>query len=163
MIHELKTDPQMFAHVWNGDKKFEIRYNDRCYQVGDVLVLKDTVYTGEEMEAGKPLKYTGYEVRVRVIYILRGPIYGLQKDWVIMGIEKYSIGEIKEGEGWMSDCIYKQEIERLNRENERLKDILENLETYCRDSKNPVLNHYRILEMIRENTSSINKTFTVEE
>lgn len=39
-IHELKLDIKYFDEVKNGHKNFEIRKNDRDYQIGDVLELK---------------------------------------------------------------------------------------------------------------------------
>lgn len=97
--HELKTDPAVFAATFAREKAFEIRKNDRNFQVGDVLRLRETKYTGEEMRerhsggfpgrliAGKPLVYTGREMRVKVQYILDGPIYGLAPGWCIMAID----------------------------------------------------------------------------
>lgn len=83
-IHELKTDPEVFAAFRAGEKMYEIRFNDRGYQVGDRLVLKETKFTGEEMRHGEPLIYTGRKDWMDVGYILRGPIYGLKKGWVIL-------------------------------------------------------------------------------
>lgn len=39
MIHELKIHPEYFAEVVLGNKKSEVRLNDRNYRVGDVLLL----------------------------------------------------------------------------------------------------------------------------
>lgn len=83
-IHELKTDSEVFQAIYGGYKTFEIRFNDRDFQVGDELWLKETVYTGKEMKEGKPLKYTGRSYNLNISYILMGPIYGLQEGWVIM-------------------------------------------------------------------------------
>jgi len=84
MRHELKTDPLVFEDVIAGLKTFEIRKDDRGFKVGDYLSLRKTKHTGEEMKARKPLEYTGGYWTVKVTYILRGPIYGLQEGWCIM-------------------------------------------------------------------------------
>jgi len=85
--HELKTDPKVFGPTLRGDKKFEIRFDDRGYRVDDTLFLRETKYSGAQMATGgRPLIYTGREARRHVTHILRGPIYGLQKGWVIMSI-----------------------------------------------------------------------------
>lgn len=39
-IHELKLDVKYFDEVKNGTKNFEIRKNDRDFQVGDIMILK---------------------------------------------------------------------------------------------------------------------------
>lgn len=51
-VHALKCWPDYYAEVVAGRKAFEIRYNDRNFQVGDVLVLQEwslgtQQYTGE--------------------------------------------------------------------------------------------------------------------
>lgn len=47
MTHHLKTKPEYFQAVINGKKPFEIRYNDRNFQVGDRVILEE--YTGKEL------------------------------------------------------------------------------------------------------------------
>lgn len=86
MRHELKTDSKVFEASWCGEKPYEIRFNDRSYSVGDVLVLRETVHTGAEMKAGLPLIYTGRTIVAVVKWMLHGPAYGLSDGWVIMSI-----------------------------------------------------------------------------
>jgi len=76
----------VFNEVFLGHKTFEIRFDDRGYREGDLLVLRETHYTGEEMRAGAPLEYTGRDCARIVTHVLRGPIYGLKEGWVIMSI-----------------------------------------------------------------------------
>lgn len=45
--HNLKCDPEFFPAVVDGSKPFEIRENDRDYDVGDLLVLNEYVRCGE--------------------------------------------------------------------------------------------------------------------
>lgn len=83
--HVLKTDHVVFQDVLDGNKTFEIRFNDRGYQVGDLVILKETEFTGEQMKSGQPLVYTGREIQKRISYVLSG--YGLHEGWVILGIQ----------------------------------------------------------------------------
>lgn len=53
-IHEIKLRTEYFYNVLNGDKTFEIRYNDRNYQKGDKVLLKEfhpTIYKSREISA----------------------------------------------------------------------------------------------------------------
>lgn len=84
--HELKTDPQVYDAVAFGGKTFEIRYNDRDFQVGDTLLLRRTEYSGLEMQNGSPLEFSGKASLWTVTYVLHGPLYGLNSGWVIMSI-----------------------------------------------------------------------------
>lgn len=85
--HELKTDPDAFKAVFCGKKTYEIRCNDRDFKCGDMLLLKETKYTGAEMSLGLPLIYTGREKFVQISHILIGPVYGLKDGWAILSIK----------------------------------------------------------------------------
>jgi hypothetical protein len=89
----LKIDSPVFVEVATGVKLFEIRKDDREYQCGDVLVLRETKFTGLEMAAGEPLIYTGRAERRRVVGLLRGPQYGLAAGWVILSIAPLADGQ----------------------------------------------------------------------
>lgn len=86
-IHELKTDPDAFTESMVGNKKWEIRLNDRNFQLGDTLWLWETKFSGDEMRKGKPLIYTGRKLEVVVLFILEGA-YGLKDRWCVMSVEQ---------------------------------------------------------------------------
>lgn len=67
MTHTLKTWLEPFAAVVNGDKTFEIRKDDRNFQVGDSLILQEWCPVQQ--------KYTGKELHMRVTFIGRGEPY----------------------------------------------------------------------------------------
>ena len=75
VIHELKTWPEYFAKVVSGEKTFEIRKNDRDYQVGDMLSLYE--WCPEEHQ------YTKECVIVEVTYITD---FGQPEGQVVMAI-----------------------------------------------------------------------------
>lgn len=84
--HELKTDPAVFAAVAAGTKTHEIRFNDRDFQIGDVLHLRETLATGEAMRAGVPLEYTGRHALREVSHVQTG--YGLVDGWCILSFKQ---------------------------------------------------------------------------
>lgn len=84
-VHTLKTDPHPFQLVWDKKKRFEIRLDDRGYETGDVLILRGTQYSGDDMSNGAPLVHTGLAIVAEVTCAIRGQ-YGLSDGWVVMGI-----------------------------------------------------------------------------
>ena len=89
-VHFLKTDSGVFQQVAKGWKTFEIRKNDRDYQTLDLLILRETKYTGDAMRVDDdlfPLVYTGNTVVCKVTHVMMGPIYGLVEGWCIMSIK----------------------------------------------------------------------------
>lgn len=84
MRHELKTDHDVFQATIDGAKTYELRRDDRGFEVGDTLTLRETLNTGSQMASGAPLGYTGRMTTRDVMHILRGPIYGLAEGWAIL-------------------------------------------------------------------------------
>lgn len=41
MNHDLKIEPQYYARVKDGSKTYEVRYNDRHFQKGDTVTLRE--------------------------------------------------------------------------------------------------------------------------
>lgn len=79
-IHHVKCETVFFEDVVNDRKAFEVRKNDRDYQIGDDMVL---------MEWDKALQeFTGREERVTIIYMLEG-YPGIEAGYCILGIERY--------------------------------------------------------------------------
>lgn len=80
MKHKLKTWTPFFNDVIERRKLFELRLNDRGFQVGDVLVLQE--WNSDTHE------YTGREFDVVVTYLTDGTVFGaLAKGWVCMSID----------------------------------------------------------------------------
>lgn len=86
--HELKTDQAVFAESIRGDKPFEIRLDDRGILPGDLLILKETQFSGHEMKTGKPLIYTGRVLSRWVTNKTTG--YGIEPGWAIFGVRDYN-------------------------------------------------------------------------
>lgn len=75
-LHTLKILPEYFNDVKIGVKTFELRRNDRDFNLNDTLLLQE--FDGKN--------YTGRELIKSVSYILYGGNYGLDKDYCILGI-----------------------------------------------------------------------------
>ena len=87
--HILKIWPNAFAAVKDGTKRFEWRLDDRGFEVGDVLVLREWDPTERRFvdSCGRHSQYFEYsELRVRVTYIARG-MHGIPPNYCIMSIE----------------------------------------------------------------------------
>lgn len=79
--HTLKARPQYFEDVRLGIKPFEVRKNDRGFERGDVLVLREW-YPGAH-------RYSGRELRRLVTYVLDaddGVDLGLKPGHVVMAL-----------------------------------------------------------------------------
>jgi len=88
-IHTLKTWPEEFKAMKKGLKSFEFRKDDRGFQVGDTLRLREY--------DPKKKRYTRDTLYVAVTFILRDkPEFGLPEGFVVMQTEK--IGSRKEKE-----------------------------------------------------------------
>lgn len=78
-IHELKTWPPYFQDVWDGVKKFEVRKDDRDFNIDDILLLKEWDPVNEQ--------YTEREIRQNVDYILKGGRFGIESGYVVLGFK----------------------------------------------------------------------------
>lgn len=83
VTHDLKTWPDYWLAVEAGVKNFEIRRNDRNFQAGDHLLLREWDPQGEE--------YTGRFVRRRVNFVLRNAMqFGVCDGFVVLGLGEVS-------------------------------------------------------------------------
>lgn len=84
--HELKTWPGPFEAMWQEQKRFEVRRDDRGFEVGDRLHLREWNPATSD--------YTGRELRdVVVRYILRGDVavgFGVQPGYCVMSTHIWS-------------------------------------------------------------------------
>ena len=97
MTHELKIWPQYFCRVKDGTKTFEVRKNDRGFQPGDTVVLReyDPAIVVKEEQAHDllpmdvwegPKGYTRAALKFRVGYVL--PIDAVRVVFSLLPIEE---------------------------------------------------------------------------
>lgn len=81
--HDLKIKRQYYRAVWSGEKRFEIRKNDREFRVGDTVRLREIDVDGD---------YTGAELTATITYIFNGPGYGVEAGYCVFGIDWWGWG-----------------------------------------------------------------------
>lgn len=79
MIHELKTWPEYFQEVLEGKKLFEVRKDDRLFDVGDILELLE--YDPYEKT------FSGRKIFAKITYKLSGGKFGVEVGFCVLGFE----------------------------------------------------------------------------
>ncbi len=83
--HELKVWPEFYAALASGEKTFELRRDDRGFNVGDVLYLRE--WRRLRIVDGQALgEYTGRAMQRSITYILSG--CGLEPGIVCMALSQ---------------------------------------------------------------------------
>lgn len=77
--HKLKTWQPYFSDVMSGIKRFEVRKDDRNFNIGDILLLEEY---NQELQ-----QLTGRQCSVVVMYKLSGGSFGIEKGYCVLGIE----------------------------------------------------------------------------
>ena len=78
-IHELKTIQPFFNDIKSGEKTFELRKNDRNFDIMDKVILKEY----DQMRN----KFTGEMISIYITYILKNRV-GLDDDYCIFSFIK---------------------------------------------------------------------------
>ena len=81
MKHYLKTWMPFYQECVEGIKTFDVRENDRNFQLKDILVLQE--YNRDTSQ------YTGRESEFVVTYGLYGGSFGVDKDYVVLAITPF--------------------------------------------------------------------------
>jgi len=82
--HELKTINPHFKNLWCGAKKFEIRKNDRDFQVADIVTLREWDKDS----------YTERFMRFKITHILTHEDFpeGINEGYCVMSLRIFSQG-----------------------------------------------------------------------
>lgn len=110
MVHAVKAYPEYYGSLATGDKTFEVRKNDRPYEVGDILAVNEFIpderFEGEGKDLFAPFRklamffenasprkvddgcYTGACKLFTITYILDNPQY-CKDDMVILGLREF--------------------------------------------------------------------------
>lgn len=78
-IHRVKCFERWFAQVTAGEMAFEIRRNDRAYEVGDLLELNET----------RDAEYTGRAALYKITSVLPDTDFpdGIKSGFAVIGIQ----------------------------------------------------------------------------
>lgn len=86
-VHRLKTWPEPFRAVLDGRKLFEVRRDDRGFEVGDVLrLLEWDPSAWQENLRLDHAGYTGRELSRMITYKVAGGSWGLPHDLCVLGL-----------------------------------------------------------------------------
>jgi len=112
MKHDLKLNSEFYQDVLNRRKTFEVRINDKNFQVRDILTLREFIPclncngTGRVEDHTDFVdcivcneshgEYTGNECYASIEYILQGGQFGIAKEYCVMSIYVYSYLCVKE-------------------------------------------------------------------
>lgn len=89
-LHELKIKHEYLIEVYMGRKTFELRKNDRDYQVGDLIRFID-IKQSNSGNCDCDI-YIDKDTLYKITYILKNvEEYGLDKDYCILAIKKLEI------------------------------------------------------------------------
>ena len=90
-LHELKIKHEYLIEVDRGRKTFELRKNDRDYQVGDLIHFVDIKDTKQNDKCDCDI-YIDNNDLYKITYVLKNvEQYGLDKDYCILAIKKLEI------------------------------------------------------------------------
>ena len=96
-LHELKILHNYLIDVSLGTKTFELRKNDRDYQVGDLIRFIDKDYADRDYKLfhkNDVEPYIDENQLYRITYVLKDKgVFGLDKDYCILAIKKLEIKE----------------------------------------------------------------------
>jgi Domain of unknown function (DUF3850) len=92
--HTLKSWPPYFADTWVGVKTFDVRRDDRDYQIGDEVQFIEWEHGGSCATLSGVGRETGRKLLRRIVYILgresRGSAdahsFGIEPGFVVLGL-----------------------------------------------------------------------------
>ena len=96
-LHELKILHKYLVDISIGKKTFELRKNDRDYQVGDLIRFIDVREDDSTANKNQIEPNIDENTLYRITYVLKDvEKYGLGKDYCILAIKKLNIKEVSE-------------------------------------------------------------------
>lgn len=139
-VHKVKIRPEYYEPVISGKKTFEVRYNDRDYQVGDALLLREWDESG----------YSGRESLFDITYMLKD-YDAIKEGYVILSImpreDRVMMGSGKQTE--YAVVIHLVQPFQF-RSGTRPSATIERLVITCDDEEGMMDLHRKLLRRLRE-------------
>ena len=88
MVHRLEIEEPYADAVVSGDKNFEVRYDDRGYQRGDIIDFFCIESGSKNTVISHPIDKKQYIIT----YVLHG--WGMKDGWCAFGIKEYFDGGV---------------------------------------------------------------------
>jgi hypothetical protein len=87
VTHSLKVEPPYFTAVFEGDKPFEVRKNDRAYQRGDLLILNEWHAYGTQIAGCRECSYSAQRAHFTGVKVYRWVTFVYSGDPRFSGVE----------------------------------------------------------------------------
>lgn len=120
MKHLLKILHEYFEEVVKETKPFEVRKNDRGFKLDDILILAEYSISIQS--------FTGRVIEKKVTYILEGGSFGVEKGFVVMGLQASPIYIEEREKETLIEWAYDLNLQNLNprfTENQAFKEGIE--------------------------------------
>ena len=91
VVHILKTVPTVWDAVARGEKRFEVRRDDRFFQSGDIVRLRRLDPDGGYSSLPGGSRFSTRDLDFRIGWTLRGGQFGVEPGYVVFQLEP--IGE----------------------------------------------------------------------
>lgn len=86
-VHTLKTVGTVWDAIKSGEKRFEVRKNDRFFQRGDIVRLRKLADDGHHYATGNDGRFSTLDQDFRIGWILQGGQFGIEPGYIVFQLE----------------------------------------------------------------------------
>ncbi len=89
-LHELKIWSEPFAAIVAGAKRAEIRRDDRGFEAGDMILLREWILSNQD-NSSKQGRYTGQTWKGIITHVLRDNSSGIQPGFAMLSVLSFPV------------------------------------------------------------------------